>query len=59
MIIIKIMIRLMRKTKKLSKESQQSVIKTCHKQKKTILRCIKEKKYQEFVQYKKDALKNN
>ena len=53
------MIRLMRKTKKLSKESQQSVIKTCHKQKKTILRCIKEKKYQEFGQYKKDALKNN
>ena len=40
------------------KKCQESVIKTCHKKKNTTLKNIK-KKYQELVQYKKDALKNN
>ena len=53
------MISIMHKTKKLSKKTQESVIKTCHKQKKTRLKSIKEKKYQELAQYKKDPLKNN
>ena len=34
----------MQKTKKLEKKSQESVIKTCHKKKKTRLKNIKEKK---------------
>ena len=38
------------------KKSQESVIKTCHKNKKIKLKSIK--KYQELVQYKKEALKN-
>ena len=36
----------MHKTKKLQKKSQESVIKTCHKKKKTRLKSTKEK-YQE------------
>ena len=35
------------------KKSQESVIKTCHKKKKTRLKSIKKKKYQELVLYKK------
>ena len=46
------------KTKKLQKKSQESVIKTCDKKKKTMLKSTREKKYQELVQYKKEALKN-
>ena len=47
-----------KRNKEAIKKSQESVIKTCHKKKKTKLKSIKEKKYQELVQYKKEALKN-
>ena len=42
-----------KQNKEAIKKSQESVIKTCHKKKKTRLKSIK-KKYQELVQYKKN-----
>ena len=47
-----------KQNKEAIKKSQESVIKTCHKKKKTRLKRIKEKKCQELIQYKKEALKN-
>ena len=46
-----------KQNKEAIKESQDSIIKTCHKNKKIKLKSVK-KKFQELVQYKKDALKN-
>ena len=46
-----------KQNKEAIKKSQESVIKTCHKNKKIKLKSIK-KKYQELVQYKKEALTN-
>ena len=44
--------------KEVIKKSQESVIKTCQKKKKRRLKSTKEKKYQELIQYKKEASKN-
>ena len=45
-----------KQNKEAIKKSQESVIKTCHKKKKTRLKSIKkkQKKHQELVQYKKN-----
>ena len=43
-----------KQNKEAIKESQESAIKTCHKKKKTRLKSIKKKKYQELVQYEKN-----
>ena len=40
------------------KKSHDSVIKTCHKKKKDKIKEYQRKKYQELVQYKREALKN-
>ena len=52
------LLSIMHKTKKVWKKNQESIIKTCHKKKKTRLKSTKGKKYQELVQYKKEATKN-
>ena len=46
-----------KQNKEAIKGKSKSVIKTCHRKKKTKLKSIK-KKYQELVWYKKEALKN-
>ena len=43
----------MHKTNKLKKKSQESVIKTCHKKKKTRLKSTKEKKFKNWCGIKK------
>ena len=47
-----------KQNKEAIKKSQESVIKTCHKKKKTRLKSIKEKGIKKLVQYEKEALKN-
>ena len=46
-----------KENKEAIKKSQESVIETCHKKKKTRLKSTRKKIYQELVQYKKEALK--
>ena len=47
----------MHKTKKLSKKSQENIIKTCHKKKRTKLKSIKEKGIKNWFNIKKTAKK--
>ena len=46
-----------KKNKEAIKEKSREHYKTCQKKEKTKLRSIKKRKYQELVQYKKEALK--
>ena len=51
------LLNIMHKTKKLSKKSQENVIKTCHKKKRTKLKSIKEKGIKNWFSIKKSAKK--